>query len=106
MLKNAKLDSIEKVLLPKAFLRWNIPNDYQNAVTVFQKKEMNGKKSNFISVSVHELKFVNAMTRMLKHMLADTYQRKKRSEKHKETAKRKKEKQKKKENKFERFCQV
>ena len=34
---NAELDN---VLLPRAFLRWNLPNDFQKPFTVFEKKEM------------------------------------------------------------------
>ena len=40
VLINAELDIFENVLLPKAFLRWNLPNDFQKPFTVFEKKEM------------------------------------------------------------------
>ena len=76
MLINAELDSKEKVLLPKAFLRWYIPNDYQKPLTVLERKEINCTKLNIIPVSVLEFKCINAMKKILKQMLADTNQRK------------------------------
>ena len=65
---NAKLD---KVLLPRAFLRWNLPNDYRKPMTFFEKKEMNGKQLNIIPVSVCEDKVLREIQRILKQLLAE-----------------------------------
>ena len=63
---NAELDN---VLLPRAFLRWNLPNDYQKPITVIEKKEMNGRLLKVISVPVREDKVLSEIKRILKQML-------------------------------------
>ena len=57
--------------LPRAFLRWNLPNDYRKPMTFFEKKEMNGKQLNIIPVSVCEDKVLREIQRILKQLLAE-----------------------------------
>jgi hypothetical protein len=77
VLINAELNIFEDVLMPKAFLRWNIPNVFQKAPTVFEKKEIIGKKSNIVPVSMPELKYLNAIKHILNQMLANKDQERK-----------------------------
>ena len=63
---NAELD---KVLLPKAFLRWNLRNEYQKPIIFFEKQEIDGKQLNAISVPVREDSGLSEIKRILKQML-------------------------------------
>ena len=65
---NAELDN---VLLPRAFLRWNLRNEYQKPIIFFEKQEIDGKQLNAISVPVREDSGLSEIKRILKQMLAD-----------------------------------